>query len=41
MAGIIIPACVEFGTPQSWTRGQVFHQTESWNVIVNGGEKCR
>lgn len=41
LAGDIIPTCVEFGTPMSWTRGQIFHATEPWNVIVTGYEKCR
>ncbi|KAL2291847.1 hypothetical protein FJTKL_12024 [Diaporthe vaccinii] len=41
LAGDIIDNCVEFDTPMSWTRGQLFHETEPWNVIVNGAEKCR
>ncbi|KAK7718587.1 hypothetical protein SLS64_002544 [Diaporthe eres] len=41
LAGNIIDNCIEFDTPMSWTRGQLFHETEPWNVIVNGAEKCR
>ncbi|KAG6368747.1 hypothetical protein INS49_002961 [Diaporthe citri] len=41
LAGKIIDGCIEFDTPISWTRGQIFHETEHWNVIVNGAEKCR
>lgn len=37
----IIPTCIDYAARMSWTRGQIFHETEPWNVIVNGGERCR
>ncbi|KAH8764830.1 hypothetical protein F5883DRAFT_715466 [Diaporthe sp. PMI_573] len=40
LAGIIIPECVEYAAKMSWTRGQIFHDSKPWNVIVNGGEPC-
>jgi hypothetical protein len=36
----VIPICIEFDVPFSWTRGQVFDEFRPWNVIITGAGKC-
>ncbi|KAG8158426.1 hypothetical protein KVR01_011548 [Diaporthe batatas] len=40
MAQIVMDKCVEFGTPLSWVRGQAFHASLPWNVIVTAEDRC-
>ncbi|POS69421.1 hypothetical protein DHEL01_v212183 [Diaporthe helianthi] len=40
LAQIVMDKCVEFGTPISWVRGQAFHATLPWNVIITAEDGC-
>lgn len=40
LAQMVMDKCVEFGTPLSWVRGQAFHASLPWNVIVTAEDSC-